>query len=218
MKIMLILLALLVVPGLYFWQAQGSSSQRDMGAAKEAANLERRIERILLYEPRTDATGEVYDPAVEIEKLEQKPQVRAILSKMVKQHRYADLGTAEYRYFEGVLWVAGSLGLREISETLTQVLLDPFAEGSIRVLAAKSLGQIDVEGNKEILLSALNSSVAENDDLVRAAAAEALAATKDTRVLNELETRASQEDDKVIRERIEASARKLRARIASQKN
>jgi hypothetical protein len=94
----------------------------------------------LLYAPNSNATGEVFDPVLEIEKLEDRPKVRAILSSMVKRHRYADVGTPEYLYLTGVVWAAGRLGLGETSDTLAEILVDSLAEATVRALAAKSCG------------------------------------------------------------------------------
>ena len=78
-------------------------------------------------------------------------------------------------------------------------------------MAARSLGQIDAEGNKQLLLKAL----ANKDDYfqVRVYAAEALGKTKDAEVLKALENYGREEKDSHVKQQFEKAAQELRGRL-----
>ena len=76
--------------------------------------------------------------------------------------------------------------------------------------AARSLGQIDPEGNKQILLKALNP-VTSNYYLIRVFAAEGLARTKDTGVLKAIEQYRVEEKDSYVRQQFDNASQAMRA-------
>jgi HEAT repeat protein len=76
-------------------------------------------------------------------------------------------------------------------------------------LAARSLGQIDPEANKQTLLGALATS---DHYLVRVYAAEALGKTRDAEVLKALERIGREEKDSYVRGEFEKAASALRAK------
>jgi HEAT repeat protein len=78
--------------------------------------------------------------------------------------------------------------------------------------SVKSLGDIDPEANKELLLQALQSDKSENHHMIRVNAAEGLAKLKDPEVLAALEQATRQESDPFIREKFQTAAKEIRSK------
>jgi HEAT repeat protein len=115
----------------------------------------------------------------------------------------------EELYLDGAVYMLGELKVKEAEENLSRILLDRTADRRTRAWAAKSLGQIDAEANKNILLEALRPH---NYHLIRINAAEALANTKDRNVLRTLEAYSREERDDYVRQRLQKATDKLRAK------
>jgi HEAT repeat protein len=81
----------------------------------------------------------------------------------------------------------------------------------VEIYALQSIGEIDPDGNKGVLLRALKSQ----EFPVRRAAAEALSKTNDASVLTELEVVASQEKSRGQSGVIQVLADAMRARMSA---
>ena len=177
------------------------------------ADLERQIEAIFRYEPRIDA-GEKYDKKAKLEGLGRTEEVKAILLTMLTRYKYSEPETNFYEsiYLSGAAWMLGEMKVKQAETSLSQILFDRRVHENIRALAARSLGQIDPEATKELLLKAL----ANNSDYfaVRVYAAEGLAKTKDQRVLKALEKYSREERDPHVRQQFQKAAQQVRARIS----
>ena len=86
-----------------------------------------------------------------------------------------------------VIGVIGGLKYREAIPKIQLVLRDSALYQATRMSAARTLGRIDPEGSKEVLLAAFDAC-APLEFRVRIAIAEALAETRDRNVLAKLET------------------------------
>jgi HEAT repeat protein len=117
----------------------------------------------------------------------------------------------EYVYLNGATWVLGEMKEQQATFPLSQMLFDKKVHENIRALAARSLGQIDADGNKQLLLRALGNV---NDYyIIRVYAAEALAKINDPQALKALEQYSRQERDAHVRQKFENAAREIRGRI-----
>jgi len=173
--------------------------------------LEKKIERIFLYQPVRE---EKYDHKAEIEKLGNEPGARAILINMLTKYRYAKPGTLQYLYLSGATHSVGRMGIKNAAAPLSQFIFDKSVHENVRAVAVKSLGLIDAEGNKKILLRALHHT--SDYFLIRINAAEALAKTKDSQALAAIERSARKETDSYVRQQFEKSARELKLNMQPQ--
>lgn len=170
--------------------------------------LERKIEMIFRYDP---VEGEKYDAKAKIEELGSRDEVGLILLGMLKKYKHSEPGSMEYIYLNGASWVLGGLRDQRATNLLSQMLFDAKTHENVRALAARSLGQINAEGNKQLLLKAL----ANKDDYfqVRVYAAEALGKTKDSEVLKALEKYSQEEKDSHVKQQFEKAARELSGKL-----
>jgi hypothetical protein len=83
--------------------------------------------------------------------------------------------------------LAGGLGYKEAIPKIRLVLADGSMDQTTRRAAARALGRLDAEGNKQVLLTAFDQCT-KLESTVRVAIAEALAQTRDRSVLAKLET------------------------------
>jgi hypothetical protein len=174
------------------------------------SDLEDKVKAILLHEYHPRA-GQQYDRKAEIEKLSPQEQVRELLLVMLEKNQYATPGTEEYLYLIGSTSVLGELRDERAEDKLASMLVDQFVHENARALAARSLGQIDPEKNKQHLLKALENKY--DYFLITVYAAEALAKTKDPQVLKSLEQYAREETDSHVRQMLEKSAQELRTNM-----
>jgi hypothetical protein len=86
-----------------------------------------------------------------------------------------------------VIGVVGLFGYKEAIPKLRLVLADKELDQPARMAAARALGRLDAEGNKQVLLTAFDECT-KLESTVRVAIAEALAQTRDRSVLAKLET------------------------------
>lgn len=180
--------------------------------ASSQSNLEREIEMIFRYDP---VFGEEYNRKAKLDGLGRHGEVKAVLIKMLSKYKHSEPETLEYIYLNGATWALGEMKEQQAASPLSQMLFDKKVHENVRALAARSLGQIDAEGNKQLLLRALDSV---NDyHMIRIYAAEALAETKDPQALKALEKYSREERDPQIRQKFEKAARDLRAKIARQR-
>lgn len=175
--------------------------------AMAQSDLETKIERIFLYQP---VYAEKYDRRTKIEELGRAEEVQAILLKMLIKYKYSEPETKEAGYLTGATWMLGAMEVKQAVGPLSQMLFDRKVHENVRALAARSLGQIDPEGNKQSLLKALAN--VSDYHLTRIYAAEALAKTKDAQVLTALERYSREERDPYVRQKFEKAAKELRTR------
>lgn len=172
------------------------------------SDLERKIEMIFRYQPME---GEKYDAKAKIEELGSRNEVGGILLGMLKKYKHSEPGSMESIYLNGATWMLGEFKDQRATNLLSQMLFDTKTHENVRALAARSLGQIDAEGNKRLLLKAL----ANKDDYfqIRVYAAEALGKTKDSEVLKALEKYSREETDSHVKQQFEKAARELSGRL-----
>ena len=118
----------------------------------------------------------------------------------------------EFLYLNGAVWMLGERKVKQAEGPLPQILFDRRVHENVRALAARSLGQIDSEANKQLLLKALANT--SDYFAVRVYAAEGLAKTKDRLVLKALEKYSREERDPHVRQQFQKAAQQVRARIS----
>lgn len=176
------------------------------------SDLERRVQDIFLYQPHS-AAGEKYNRKAKLEELGSGTEVRDILLKMLRSHAHVEAGTPEYVYLLGATTMLGEMRVKEAIDPLSRLFSDQKINVSVRAFALRSLGQIDPEANKQLLLTTLANSSA--DHLIRGFAAEALANTNDAQVLKVIERSSREEQNATVRRKLEEAAQKLRAKSKS---
>lgn len=149
----------------------------------------------------------------ELEDLGRTEEVHAILLNWLSKHKHSDPGTKESLYLRGATWILGAMQVKQATEPISQILFDPKVHENVRALAARSLGQIDADANKEVLLTALANTA--DYFGIRVEAAEAVAKTKDPQVLKALSRYAREERDSYVKQKFEKAAQDLRAKIRS---
>lgn len=174
-------------------------------------DLERKVEAILRYQPRIDA-GEKYDTKAKLEELGHEEEVKAILLRMLTQYKYSEAETLQFVYLNAATWMLGAMKVKQAEAPLSQILFDPGVHENVRALAARSLGQIDAEANKQVLMRALAN--VSDYFAVRVYAAEGLAKTKDPEALKALERYSREERDPYVREAFQKAAQEVRAKIS----
>jgi hypothetical protein len=137
-------------------------------------------------------------------------EVTAVLLSLINKHKYAERRTPDYIVLNSSVIVLGAFGANSANQLLSSVLTDPKVDSIIRAGAARSLGQIDPEGNKDTLLGALNPT-ASDYYLIRVFAAEGLAKTKDDEALRALERYGRDERDQYVRQQFEKAGQEIRA-------
>ena len=169
-----------------------------------SADLERQVEMIFLQCIRVLA-GEKDDRKERIEQLATKEEVTDILRKMVARHRYAREESLGLIYLMGATSMLGELGDKEAERGLAVMIFDRRVHEDVRAMAVRSLGNIDPESNKELLLKALRSKKSDYFD-IRVGAAEGLAKVRDPRVRTALEHAARHESDLYVRGKFQEAA------------
>lgn len=177
-------------------------------SAQAQSELENKIESVFLHQP---TPGEGYDKKAKISQLGSQSEVRVVLLRMLTTYKHYEPGGKEYLLLAGATSVLGEIEEKQAVAALSQMLFDKNVHENVRAMAARSLGQIDTEGNKQVLLKAL----ANKDDYfaVRVFAAEALGKTKDAEVLKALEKYRDEEADSHVRQKFEKAAQELKSRL-----
>jgi HEAT repeat protein len=172
------------------------------------ADLERKIERIFLYQP---ASEEKYDRKAKIEQLEAGNEAHSILLRMLSKYKNSEPESREFLFLVGAVSVLGEMKEGQATEALSQMLFDKKVHENARALSARALGQISPEENKSILLKAL----ADKGDYfaIRVNAAEALGKTRDAEILRVLEKYSNEEADSHVKQKFEKAAQELKGRL-----
>jgi len=192
--------------GVLIWSFALAPIRTVSPCAQGSSKLEDRIKQILLYQPDV---GEDYDIRTKITELGREIEVRQVLISFLSAYRYPE-NTMEELFLDGAVFMLGELKAKEAQGALSQILLDSTADRRTRAWAAKSLGQIDVDANKDVLLEALRPR---QYHLIRINAADALANTKDPKVLTALDRYSREERENYVRQRLQKATDKLRARL-----
>jgi HEAT repeat protein len=134
-----------------------------------------------------------------------------VVLHLAEQYRNAKAGqqSEEYSLLRASVFALGKLQWKAALPLLIDFVTRTDGPQEIVVFALQSIGEIDAEGNKTVLLGALKSQ----DFFTRRIAAEALSKTNDTSVLTELEVVASQEDHLDQSRVIQVLADSMRARM-----
>ena len=104
-----------------------------------------------------------------------------VLLDMVTRYKYPN-GTEEELYRDGATSMLGAFRVKKAITPLSWLLFDDRVDKTTRALAAKSLGQIDIEASKEFLLAVMDPNVSDYY-LARVNAAESLSQSSDPQVL-----------------------------------
>ncbi len=176
------------------------------------SDTETLVKRVLLHK---GTEGEKYDIKSKLEEIGQHQQIVEILLKMVQDGKYAKLGSPQGMLIPAATFALGALKEPQAVAVLKENLNDEKVDDIVRALSARALSQIDLEGNKQILLDALQNK--SNYYRIRLEAAEALANTKDPNVLKTLDKHSNEEKDTHVKKQLAASAEKLRTRIQSKR-
>lgn len=172
------------------------------------SDLERKIAEIFLYQPRE---GEQYDAKNKVEQLGSPGEVKAVLLRMLTEHKHSKPGTKEFLYLVGATQALGEIKEIQAADALSWFLFDQNVDRVVRALAVKSLGQIDPEGNKDLLLRVMAD--VPGHPLTRIYAAEALAKTKDPQVAEALIRYSREEQDAYVRGKLEKAAQAAKTRV-----
>jgi HEAT repeat protein len=136
--------------------------------------------------------------------------VAAVLARFASTYRLSKEGSPEFLVLDGAVACLGELKARSANDLLSSFLTDRKIHENVRSRAARSLGQIDPEGNKQILLRALDPTVSDHY-LIRVYAAEGLAKTRDAEALKAVERYSREERDSYVRQQFEKAAQAMRA-------
>ena len=147
-----------------------------------------------------------------VEKLQPQETVREILLEILSTKRCVN-PKRDWDYpclVVAVDWLGKMREPRAIP-MIEKVATDDNHSHGARVAAVQALGRIDPQRSKDVLVQVLYS--AGEDRYLRVKAAEALAETRDRQALDAIETWARGETRPHYRQRLEAAAKKLRAKL-----
>jgi len=154
--------------------------------------------------------GSYADLQIKLRQLGNDNDVAAVLARFASTHRHATEGSPEFLVLDSAVVCLGELKARSPNDLLSSLLTDRKVHENVRSRAAKSLGQIDPEGNKQILFRALDPAVSDHY-LIRVYAAEGLAKTRDAAALQALERYGREERDQYVRQQFQKAAQEMRA-------
>jgi hypothetical protein len=139
--------------------------------------------------------------------------VSAIVLSFAVQNKDAKKGdgTPAYPTLIDAVFALGKLKETTGLPLLRELIMREGVSPEVEIYALQSIGEIDPDGNKGVLLRALKSQ----EFPVRRAAAEALSKTNDASVLTELEVVASQEKSRGQSGVIQVLADAMRARMSA---
>jgi HEAT repeat protein len=152
----------------------------------------------------------VPDLRVSLRELGDDKEIAPVLVRLASGSKHAKERSSDLLVLSGAVASLGELRASSANELLSSLLTDREVHENVRALAARSLGQIDPEGNKQSLLNALNS--VSDHYLIRVYAAEGLAKTRDAEALKALERYSREEKDAHVRQQFEKAAEEMRAK------
>src|SRR5262249_19594040 len=213
MRYMMVALLVIVAGGVLYITQTTTGARKEQGNPTNAQpasqqNLRKAIEMAFLqYRARGQDEN---DRKEKIEQLGSPEEVTAILRELVAENQYAREESIGFVYLTGATWMLGEMGDKQAEDRLAQMIFDPLVHENIRAQAVRSLGSIDANANKDVLLKALRSDESEYL-MIRVYAAEGLARIKEPQVLTALEQAAQQETDPFILEKFHEAAQKIRS-------
>lgn len=147
-----------------------------------------------------------------VEKLEPQETVREILLEILRKGRYLHpKSDRDRRFFVVAVHWLGTMREPRAIPMIEKVATDDSYGRGARVAAVDALAKIDPQRSKDVLVQVLYS--AGEDRHLRVVAAEALAETRDRQALDAIETWARGETRPHYRQKLEAAAKKLRAKL-----
>ena len=173
-----------------------------MPAMTQQPQLEEQIKQLLLNE-------EPVDLKTELRRLGNDDEIATLLMQLASDNRSAVVRSQRLIILDGAVSALGQIRATSANDLLSSLLTDQKVQRNVRAGAARSLGQIDPERNKEILLRALDQT--SDFYLIRVYAAEGLAKTRDAKALKALERYGREEKDAYVRQKFENGAQAMRA-------
>lgn len=113
------------------------------------------------------------------------------------------------RLLSASVFALGKIGDRQGTEVVARIARSGQTPDSIRIYAVQSIGELDPEGHRDLLVGELSSK----SFSIRRAAAEGLAKTNDKSALMELDVAASREPSSGARRRLQELADGMRTRL-----
>jgi hypothetical protein len=157
----------------------------------QGSALEEKVRLLFMQED-----GPPRDIPNDLRQLGGEREIAESLLQMASRYKHAEAGTIEFKLLRPAVSLLGELRANSANEFLSSLATDSKVHQSVRAMAIRSLGQIDSEANKQILIRALDPS---EHPSVRINAAEGLAKTKDAEALKALERFGREEKDSYVR-------------------
>jgi hypothetical protein len=175
-----------------------------MACLSQGTTLEEKVRAVFLQELSTP------DRQNNLRQLGEDNEIVQALIGLASRHRHAKERTGEFKVLNGVVASLGEYRARSRSanELLSSLLTDQMVHENVRALAARALGQIDPEANKQALLNALDPT---GYLIIRVYAAEGLAQTRDPKALKALERYILEEREVFVRAKFQNGAEAMRA-------
>ena len=173
-----------------------------MACLSQGTTLEEKVRAVFLQELSTP------DRQNNLRQLGEDNEIVQALIGLASRHRHAKERTGEFKVLNGVVASLGEYRARSANELLSSLLTDQIVHENVRALAARALGQIDPEANKQALLNALDPT---GYLIIRVYAAEGLAQTRDPEALKALERYILEERDVFVRAKFQNGAEAMRA-------
>ena len=164
-----------------------------MACLSQGTTLEEKVRAVFLQELSTP------DRQNNLRQLGEDNEIVQALIGLASRHRHAKERTGEFKVLNGVVASLGEYRARSANELLSSLLTDQIVHENVRALAARALGQIDPEANKQALLNALDPT---GYLIIRVYAAEGLAQTRDPEALKALERYILEERDVFVRAKL----------------
>jgi len=168
----------------------------------QGSALEAKVRALFLEEEGADLSNR-------LRQLGDDKEIASVLMRLATRSKHAEERSLELKVLQGSVAFLGALRASSANELLSSLLTDRKVHENVRALAARSLGQIDPEANKQTLLKALDPS---EHYAIRVYAAEGLAKTRDAEALKALERYGREERDSHVRQQFEKAAQSLRAK------
>jgi HEAT repeat protein len=173
-----------------------------MACLSQGTTLKEKVRAVFLQELSTP------DRQNNLRQLGEDNEIVQALIGLASRHRHAKERTGEFKVLNGVVASLGEYRARSANELLSSLLTDQIVHENVRALAARALGQIDPEANKQALLNALDPT---GYLIIRVYAAEGLAQTRDPEALKALERYILEERDVFVRTKFQNGAEAMRA-------
>lgn len=88
-------------------------------------------------------------------------EIVSVVMRLASRYRHAKEESLEHKLVDAAVFALGELRASSANELLSSLLTDRKVHENVRARAARSLGQIDAQANKESLLRALDPKVSD---------------------------------------------------------